>query len=228
MGQRAHRDVVYSFYGRIDQNGLGRHAAGRLDLRAARRSAPPPRAPRRASCCPAAAAARPRPAPRRSPRRRAPRPSIGRSGRAARAAPHRLTHAARQRRVVLLDQDRVVEAGAVVDAAAVRDRRLLEPPQPRRGLARVEQLRGPARARGRATPRARSASRCRDSRPRKFERRPLGGQQRPRAALDHEHDRARLAPHALGPELDRPRRGPGGGRPPRRRRGRRSRPAPSG
>ena len=40
--------------------------------------------------------------------------------------------------MVLLDQDRVVEAHAVVSAAARGNRRLLERPQARRGLPRVE------------------------------------------------------------------------------------------
>ena len=53
-------------------------------------------------------------------------------------APHRLPHPSRDRRVVLLDQDRVVQAHAVVRPPSRRDRGLLERPQPRGRLARVE------------------------------------------------------------------------------------------
>ena len=68
---------------------------------------------------------------------------------------HRLAHAAGDRRVVLLDQDRVVEAGAVVGAAAGGDGRLLERAQPGRRLARVEDPRAGALDRlGRSAPSA--------------------------------------------------------------------------
>ena len=125
----------------------------------------------------------------------------GRSGRAARARRTASPTPPASAEWFSLIEDRVVEPGAVVDAAAVRDRRLLQPPQPGRGLARVEQLRGPARAAHRG-----HHARGQRGDPRQaaeeVQRRPLAGQQRPRVALDHEHDRARLTPHALRPELE--------------------------
>ena len=142
-------------------------------------------------------------------------------------APHRLADPAGQRRVVLLDQDRVVEPGAVVDAAAVGDRRLLEPPQPRRGLARVEDLRRRRPRRAPPRPRARSASRS-----------PTAGRgssapcaRRSAAPARCPRRRARpRPPRATRPpaRAARPRRDPGGGTRPRRSRAPRSRPAPSG
>ena len=113
-----------------------------LELGARPPSCAPPRPRSRSSpgpCCRAAAGRRRRPSP--SPTsssvpaldldrqvRAAPR------GRAERASPH----PARERGVVVLDQDRVVEAHPVVDAAARRHRRLLERAQPRGRLAGVE------------------------------------------------------------------------------------------
>ncbi len=48
--------------------------------------------------------------------------------------------AAGKRDVILLDQDRVIEAEAVVDTPARCHRRLLQRPQPRGCLARIEDL----------------------------------------------------------------------------------------
>ena len=68
----------------------------------------------------------------------APRPRSASSGWALRARVDRLGDAAGEGDVVLLDQDRVVEADAVVAPAAGGDRRLLQRPQARRRLAGVE------------------------------------------------------------------------------------------
>ena len=96
--------------------------------------------------------------------------------------------------VVLLDQDRVVQAGAVVARPPGRHRRLLQRPHPRGRLARVEHPRpGPLH-------RARGARRHRGN-PRQMrqevQRRALSRQQRTRAPLDHHHRAAVLAPYAL-------------------------------
>ena len=64
-------------------------------------------------------------------------------GRVRQRAPRRLGHPARQRGVVLLDEDRVVEPAAVVHAAARQHRLLLERAQARGGLARVEDAGAP-------------------------------------------------------------------------------------
>ena len=110
VGQRADRDVVYARLAHSPKPSR-RDAAGRLELRAAGRPAPPRRAARPASCCRAGAAA-----PRLQRlvdlrRGRGTSTSSGRSGRAARAraAPPRPPRRP-ARDVVLLDQDRVVAA----------------------------------------------------------------------------------------------------------------------
>src|SRR5687767_13775105 len=56
----------------------------------------------------------------------------------------RPAHSAGERGVVLLHEDRVVEAVSVADPAAPAHRRLLQLAQPRRGLARVENARARA------------------------------------------------------------------------------------
>ena len=66
-----------------------------------------------------------------------------RSARAS-AQPRGLPHAAGQRRVVLLDEDRVVEPAAMAHPAAGPHGLLLELAQARRGLARVEDARARA------------------------------------------------------------------------------------
>ena len=119
--------------------------------------------------------------------------SSGRSGRCSRARAHRGADAAGRRGVVLLDEDRVEQAEAVVRPAARGDRGLLERAQPRRRLARVEDPRAGAldladRARGRGRDARQAAE--------EVQRRALGGQDRPRRALDAQH-LAALAPDAL-------------------------------
>ena len=104
---------------------------------------------------------------------------------------------------------------------------LLERAQPRRGLARVEDPRGPA---GRRAPPAPPRGQRGDARqpPEEVQRRALGGEQRPRRARDAQHRRRRLAPLPLGAEpLDRGASGRAQEDAPRRRRARRSRRAPS-
>src|SRR5436190_12434186 len=61
--------------------------------------------------------------------------------------PHRLDEPAHERDVVLLDQDRVVEAHPVIPSASGRDRRLLERAHGGRGLARIEDRDPAVRAR---------------------------------------------------------------------------------
>jgi hypothetical protein len=195
----AHRDVVYSIYGRIDQNRLGRHPARHLDLR------PAGHARHRVTHLEGRHVVEQQPG-RAGRKRRVDLRGVAHLDRQRQVRPrgagaaHRLGDPAGERRVVLLDEDGVVEAGAVVDAAAVRDRRLLEPPQPRRGLARVEDLRHPARS---AHRRHHARGQRRDPRQaaEEVQRSPLGGQQRPRVALDDERD-PRLPPHPLRPGLD--------------------------
>ena len=93
------------------------------------------------------------------------------------------------------------------------DRGLLEHPQPRRRLARVEDLR-PALAD--AAHDARGLGRHAREAAEEVQRRALGGEQRARRALDAQH-RAALAPLALRPEPRRPRRRDrAAGTPPRR------------
>ena len=153
MGQCADRDVVYTTNGRIDQNCLLIDAAA--DTSSTARPATWATAARTSSGVMLSSSRRCAPASSASSISAASRTSTA-SGelRPGRARPsHRLAHAARQRGVVLLDQDEVEQTDAVVDAAAVRDRGLLEHPQPGRGLARVEDLR-PALAHATATMRA--------------------------------------------------------------------------
>ena len=90
--------------------------------------------------------------------------------------------------MIVLHQDHVEEAEAVVRSAARRDRRFLKFPQTGRGLARVEDLRaiGPGRldelpGQGRDSAQALE----------KIERDPLGGEDGPGAAA-YFHDRHRL------------------------------------
>ena len=222
------RDVVYARNGRIDQNCLRRRR--RRDASSTARPADlrdRARAPRRASCCRAAAAARPPPAPRRS--RRASRTSTasGRSGRAARARRTASPTPPASAAWFSLIRIEVEEPDAVVDAAAVGDRALLERAQPRRGLARVEDLRAAAAPRDRAHD-ARGRGRHAREPAEEVQRRPLGGQQRPRRALDPQHRRraSRHSPSGPSRSIARVRVEPRG-TPPRRRRARRSRPAPS-
>ena len=118
----------------------------------------------------------------------------GSSGAWARAAAHGRAHAPGHGDVVLLDQDRVVEAEPVVGRAPGGDRGLLERTQAGRRLARVEHARagpldGPRAARGERGD-AREAAE-------EVERRALGADQRPGRALDLEHG-SPLAPLALG------------------------------
>ena len=104
-----------------------------------------------------------------------------------------------ERRVVLLDEDGVEQADAVVRAPAGGDRRLLERPQARRRLARVEDPRtGPFDLAN--APRGEG----RDAREllQEVERRPLGGEDRPGRPVDLKH-RPALAPHPLVDETGR-------------------------
>ena len=128
----------------ISADGLERDAARGLERRALRPSA--------AASSRAATAARRSPGSMLSSRiRRAPAASASRTssevaaldlgdevGAALGGEPDRVADPARERRVVLLDQDRVVEADAMVAPAARGDRGLLEGAQARRRLPRVE------------------------------------------------------------------------------------------
>ena len=78
----------------------------------------------------------------------------------------RLPDAARRRDVIVLDQNRVVEAHAVIGDAARGRRRLLQPPQTRRGFARIEHACTSCLPRDRRT--GARASPRRESRCRKF------------------------------------------------------------
>ncbi len=111
--------------------------------------------------------------------------------------PYRGPDPARERSVVLLDQDRVVQPGAMVRPAAGRHRRLFQSPQPRRRLARIEDPR--ARALDRLH-RAGAERRHPGQPPEKVQRGPLGGQQRSRRTLHPQHRPALLPPHALAYE----------------------------
>src|SRR5919108_398603 len=109
-------------------------------------------------------------------------------------SPGRLPHSPRHRGAVLLDQDRVVQAGAVVRRAAQADRLLLELAQAGGRLPRVEDLRPrsihrPDEARGERRHTRQPAK--------EVQRHPLAGEDRPCAPL-HPGDRARLAPLPLG------------------------------
>ena len=83
----------------------------------------------------------------------------GELGRGLARARDRLRDPAGGGDVVLLDQDRVVQPGAVVARAAGRDRRLLERAQPGGRLARVEHLRARALHRARRARRQRRDAR---------------------------------------------------------------------
>ena len=125
--------------------------------------------------------------------------------RLARAA-HRLPHPAGERGMVLLDQDRVVEAHPVVGPTAGRHRRLLQRPQPRGRLAGVED----ARARALDLPHEPRRERCHSREmTEEVERGPLCGEQRPGRALRARHRRGDvISPLALrgeGHEPARPR-----------------------
>ena len=95
--------------------------------------------------------------------------------------------------VVVLDQDRVGEIRAMVRAAAAGDGELVEPPQARRGLARVEDL--DARALDRRDVPAGGGGDARHPL-QQVERGALGGQDRAGRALDP-GDRARRVRNAL-------------------------------
>ena len=148
------------------------------------------------------------------------------SGAASRARATACGDPAGGRDVVLLDQDRVVEARAVVDRAAGRHGRLLERPQARRGLARVEHPRAGALA-----PRA---PRARPSWPRRrgargssapCARRSAARARRPPPPAPGRRPRARRPPREA---LACARSGRAARTPPRPRPARRSRRAPSG
>ena len=132
--------------------------------------------------------------------------------------------AAGEAQVVVLDQDRVVEAEPVVRAAAAADRVLLERAQARRRLARVEDLgAGPVDGVDEAAGERRDAGEASEQ----IQRRPLAGEQGTRAAptsasLTGSLDRRRRR----GQRLEARRPGRARGRPPPRPRGRRRRPAP--
>ena len=149
---------------------------------------------RRRSCCRAGSAARRPPAPRR-PRSSVAALDLERQLRGARPRPpHRLAHPAGERGVVLLDQDRVVEPGAVVGRR--RRRRPRPSPAP---AARASSC--ACRGSGRRCPRRRATQRAAsvatpDSRCRKFSAVRSAGEERPRRARRPEH-RAPVAPHAL-------------------------------
>ena len=145
-------------------------------------------------------------------------------GRRRPRAAHGLPHPAGRRGVVLLDQDRVVEPGAVVDSTARAHRGLLQRAQAGRGLARVEDL----GARALDLPngpggRGRNAGESLEE----VQRRALGAQQRPRAALQAKDGAAPRAIPLPGRAARSRRRGRAGETPPRPRRGRRGRRAPS-
>ena len=128
----------------------------------------------------------------------------GRSGRAARARRTASPTPPASAAVVLLDQDEVVQAGAVVHAAAVGDRALLEAAQAGRRLARVEQLSRSRRPSAIARTTCAVAVATPGEPAEEVERGALGGQQRAGGALDAQHRRRRLAPLALRAEpLDR-------------------------
>jgi hypothetical protein len=93
--------------------------------------------------------------------------------------------------VVLLDQDRVVEAHAVIGPAAGGDRRLLQGAQARGGLARVEdagagELHPGNESRGQRGHTGEVAE--------EVERRPLGREQRPCRAGGARDDRRKVVP----------------------------------
>ena len=157
------------------------------------------------------------------------------SGNAGPDPGERRRHAARGQLVVVLDHGHVVEAHALVVAAADPDRVLLQRPQARRGLAGVQhgglgagQRVGPAAGvRGHPGHAAEQV-----------ERGPLGGEQGPGRAGDHGEHVAADDPGAVGDALVEGRRAARGGRedlrprpaarPPRRRPGRPARPCRSG
>ena len=99
---------------------------------------------RRGPCCRAAGGMRRRRERRRPRRGRGTRPRPASPGWAAAGPGHGLSKPAGEGDVVLLDQDRVVEAHAVVHPAAGADRGLLERAQQRRRLAGVEDHGAPA------------------------------------------------------------------------------------
>ena len=150
--------------------------------------------------------------------------STGMPGRAPlQRQPRCRPHPARQRDVVVLDQDRVVQAHAVVAATPGRHRLLFERPQPGRGLARVEHLHaGPVQLAHGERGRRGDARQVLEE----VERHPLPGEQRARFALELGDRRRRLVePVALvAQRRAMPRPDPAGGRRPPRRPGRRPRP----
>ena len=137
-------------------------------------------------------------------------------------AAHGLGDAAAEPQVVVLDQDAVVQAEAMVRAAAAAHGELLQRAQARRRLARVEDRRAGA-GDGVDVP----ARQRRDTGqpPEQVQRGALAGQQRARSrrrARPRRASRLRRTRAARTPRSGRAR-----GRPPRRRRARRRRPPPS-
>ena len=136
--QRADRDEVGAGRGQL-RDALERHAAGDLDLRAAARAARPPRESRRCDMLSTRTMSAPAASASSTCVERL-RLDLDRQARAdarARARP-RACDAAGEPDVVVLDQDRVEEADAMVRRAAGAHRVLLERAQRRRRLARVE------------------------------------------------------------------------------------------
>ena len=151
------------------------------------------------------------------------------AGHRLRAFQHR-ADAARDRDVVVLDQDRVVEAEAMVEAAAAAHGIFLDRPQPRRGLARAAdaQLRALDAAhefvgRGRDArepPEDVERRRARPRAPRARSRSPSSGRSSPRRSRRRAHaPRSRCRARASGssPRRTAARRSRRLGAPPRRR-----------
>ena len=111
-------------------------------------------------------------------------------------APDRLRDAAGDGDVIVLDEHRVVEAEAMIGAAAGAHRVFLERAQERRRLARADDARlgvrdrPPTSARGRAGDAAEPAE--------EVERRALGGQHAARRPFDRRDRRARRDARAVG------------------------------
>ena len=108
-----------------------------------------------ASCCRGGRRRRRASAPRAAGRACRPRPRSSPDGRQGARPPDRLGDAAGDGDVVVLDQDRVVEAEAVVGAAAAAHGVFLEGAQAGRGLPRVADLRAGVRRPRRPAPRSR-------------------------------------------------------------------------
>ena len=195
MGQRAHRHPFYPGL-RARPERLERHAAARLELRAARRPGRRRRAAARRPCCPAAAAALRRRAPRRSPA--ALRTSTS-------SVPASSGAAARARATACAMPPAAAMWFSLIRIASYRPARwLLAPPAATAAFSsarspgvvlRVSSTFAPVpshRARG-ARGHRRHARQVREE----VQRRALAGQQRAGAALDRQHRAALLAPDAL-------------------------------